>query len=76
MNFLTSLLAQIIEPILESKINELKDWFIENQTRIRKFEEYDKEALKHIENAKNASTTEEVKAHLRRLYDDRARFDL
>jgi len=76
LEFLTGLLSSIIRPIIQDELRELKAWAFEQSVKVQKFKEYDKEALKNIEAMEKASTTEEVKAHARRIFNDRAKLDL
>lgn len=73
MNFLTSLLASIIRPIIQEELNDLKAWVIQNMAQADKFKEYDEIVERHINLIEQATTPEEVKAHVRRLYADRAK---
>lgn len=76
MKFLTQLIGDIVGPILDKKFSEWEAKIISNHYEVRKFKEYDEKAIKHIENGLKASTTEEAKAHLQRLYNDRATLDV
>ena len=76
MEFLTGLLASVIRPIIREELEGLKAWAFEQSVKVEKFKEYDKRALANIEAMENASTTEEVKAHARRIYNDRATLDV
>lgn len=71
--FLTGLLSSIIRPILQEEIAKLKGYLYEQNGRLQTYKKYDEEALELIEAANNATTTEEVRAHLRRLKETRAR---
>lgn len=88
-NFLTSLFASSFEKqikdlkdtisLVKEILGELKD--LKNElsfqaTRIKKYREFDKIVEKHSKLIQKASTPEEVKAHVQRLYADRARLDL
>lgn len=76
MEFLTGLLASIIRPLLREEIEKLKDFIVEREDRKEAFIEFDREADELIEAAGKATTTEEVKAHLRRLKATKARLKL
>lgn len=73
MNFLTGLLASIIRPIIREEIADLKAHLSEQINRQKAFSEFDREADELIKAADQATTTEEVKAHLRRLKEARAK---
>lgn len=76
MNFLTTLLAKIIEPILDRKLKEWEQKIINNQKQNKRFKEYDSIAMKNIKAMESATTPEEVKAHARRIYQERARLNI
>lgn len=76
MNFLTALLSSILRPIIQEELKELKDWAFKQSVKLETFKSYDEKARKHIEAIEKASTPEEVKAHLRRMYADRAKLNL
>ena len=76
MTFLMGLLASIIRPIIQEEIANLKAYISEQYQLNKKFEGYDKEVVELIEAAENATTTEEVWAHVRRLKEHRARLNL
>lgn len=76
MNFLTALLSPIIRNIIQDELKDLKKWAFEQSVKLETFKSYDEKARKHIEAIEKASTPEEVKAHLRRMYADRAKFNL
>jgi phosphopantothenoylcysteine synthetase/decarboxylase len=75
--FLSGLLASIIRPIIQEQIEALKGWILDvvqtNVARKDSYDKHDKEAEEIIAAAEKATTTEEVKAHVRRLKDIRAK---
>ena len=73
MDFLTKLLASIIRPIIREELAELKVFVSTQYQRLRDYERHDAEAEELIKAANEATTTEEVKAHLRKLRESRAR---
>lgn len=76
MEFLTSLLASIIRPIIQEELQALKVFFLEQYQRNEVYEKYDREAEELIEAANKATTTEEVRAHLRKLKETRAKLNV
>jgi len=76
MEFLRGLLAEILRPIIQEQFNELKQFISQSVARKKAYEKFDRKAQELIEQAENASTTEEVKAHLRRLKEFRATLDV
>jgi len=75
-NFLTGLLGEIIRPIVREEFAQLKLYIADAVERRRVFEKFDREAEELIKQAEAASTTEEVRAHLRRLKSIRAELNL
>jgi len=65
--FLTTLLGNVIRPILREEIQSIKNWIQDNLAERKRFEAFDKEASEIILQAQNASTVEEVNALLSRL---------
>lgn len=65
--FLTTLLGNVIRPILREEIQSIKNWIQDNLAERKRFEAFDKEASEIIQQAQNASTVEEVNALLSRL---------
>jgi len=76
VNFLTSLLSSILRPIIQQEFNELKKWLKESYLENEKFKEFDSIAMENISAMESATTPEEVKAHARRIYQERARLNL
>ena len=76
MEFLTGLLAKVIRPIIQEELKELKEFAKEQYQQLQSYKKHDVEAEEHIKAAELASTPEEVKAHLRRLRDSRAKLPL
>jgi hypothetical protein len=76
MEFLTSLLASIIRPIIREELDKFKDWAKEEFIQNKKFKEFDSVAMENIKAMESATTPEEVKAHARRIYQERARLNL
>lgn len=76
MNFLTSLLASIIRPIIREELDDFKKWSKEEFIENKKFKEFDSIVMKNIDAMESATTPEEVKAHARRIYQERARLNL
>ena len=74
-SFLTGLLSSIIRPILVEELGKLKLHITDSVERRAIYEKYDKESLELIEQANQATTTEEVRAHLRQLKAARAKLD-
>lgn len=74
-SFLTGLLGDILRPLIREEFQKLKLHISDSVERRRIYEKYDREAEELIKQAENASTTEEVRAHLRRLKDARARLN-
>jgi hypothetical protein len=74
--WLTALLASIIEPILDRRLQRLESWAFDQSRRLQAYERFDREANELIEAAQNATTTEEVRAHLRRLRETRAKINV
>lgn len=74
--FLIGLISKIVRPIIQEELQELKNWAFDQSIQLERFRQYDKTASKHIEQIEKASTPEEVKAHLRRMYADRAKLNL
>lgn len=71
--FLTGLLSSIIRPIIQEELKELKDFAKIQYQRLQSYKKHDLEAEEIIAAAELATTPEEVKAHLRRLRDTRAK---
>lgn len=76
MEFLTGLLASIIRPLLKEQLEELKDYLAVQFQRNEIYDKYDAEAQELIESINKATTTEEVRAHVRRLKETRAKLNL
>lgn len=74
-SFLTGLLSSIIRPIIQEELKDLKEFALEQYERLQSFERIDAESLELITAAENATTTEEVKAHLRNLKATRAKLN-
>ena len=72
--FLQGLLASVIRPIIQEELKELKQFAQEQYQQLESYKRHDLEAEELIKAAELATTTEEVKAHLRRLRESRARF--
>jgi hypothetical protein len=72
MTFLSSLLASIIVPILDERLKALEAKVESAFGRLDIYKKHDQEADALIEAANRATTTEEVKAHVRRLKSLRA----
>jgi len=70
--FLTGLLSSIIRPIIQEELKELKEFAKIQYQRLQSYEKHDNEAEELIKAAEKATTTEEVKSHLRRLRESRA----
>mgnify|MGYP006308515107 CR=1 FL=1 len=73
MAFLQGLLASVIRPIIQEELKELKEFAQEQHQQLESYKRHDLEAEQLIKAAETATTTEEVKAHLRRLRDSRAK---
>ncbi len=73
MPFLTSLLASIIRPIIQDAIAQGIEQINKSLGRLQNYEKFDAEAIELISLAEKATTTEEVKAHVRLLKEKRAR---
>lgn len=82
--FLAGILGPIIRPLLREQLDDLKEFFLneitklknevlDSRARLETYKKYDAEALQLIEAAETATTTEEVRAQLRRLKQSRAR---
>ena len=80
MVFLTNLLASIIRPIIQGELDKLKSWVGEKiETAVSRrdiYAKYDLEANELIKMAEQATTTEEVKSHVRRLKASRAKLNI
>lgn len=74
-SFLTGLLSKIIRPIIQEELAKLQLFIADSVERRRIYEKYDKEAEELIKQAESATTTEEVRAHLRRLKETRAKLN-
>ena len=74
--WLQGLIATAIRPIIREELGELKLFMTNQWLQKKNFEKYDQEAMELINAAEQATTTEEVKAHLRRLRAIRARLNL
>lgn len=74
-SFLTGLLGDILRPLIREEFQKLKLFIADSVERRRIYEKYDREAEELIKQAENASTTEEVRAHLRQLKDARAKLN-
>lgn len=74
--WLQGLIAAALRPIIVEEIRNLKLFMISQWERKEAFEKYDQEAMELISAAEKATTTEEVKAHLRKLRSVRARLNL
>ena len=72
MAFLQGLLASVIRPIIQEELKELKEFATEGYQQLESYKRHDLEAEQLIKDAELATTTEEVKAHLRRLRESRA----
>lgn len=70
--WLTGLLTQILRPILTDLINDMKVDLLSEIAKQKQFEAFAREDDETIRLAQEATTTEEVKAHLRRLKSHRA----
>jgi hypothetical protein len=72
MDWLTSLLAAIIRPIIQEELRDLKAWAFLQSERLKQYEKIDQEAEELIQAMAQATTAEERWAHLRRLQSLRA----
>lgn len=72
MEWLTALLADIIRPIIREELAQLKLFIQTQYQRNEIYERIDRESEELISAALQASTPEEVKAHLRKLKATRA----
>jgi len=70
--WLTGLLTSILRPILEDLVNDAKNEIITTIQENKKLSALAREDDETIRLAQDATTTEEVKAHLRRLKSHRA----
>lgn len=70
--WLTGLLTSVLRPILNDLIQDMKSDLLSEIAKQRKFQEMAREDDETIKLAQQATTTEEVKAHLRRLKSHRA----
>lgn len=71
-SFLTGLLSDIIRPIIQDELKELKDFAIKNYDRLKTYEKFDAEAYELTKSMAEASTSEERYAILSRIKDARA----
>ncbi len=73
--FLTGLLSNIIRPIIQEELAALKIVLFEYSERLQNSKKIDRETDELIKAAESATTPEEVRAHLRRLKDARAKLN-
>lgn len=71
MNFITSLLASVLRPIIREQFEELKVFLANQWVRREAFRRYDQEATELMEQMANASTSEERWAILARIKKSR-----
>ena len=74
-SFLTGLLGDILRPLIREEFQKLKLHIADSVERRRIYEKFDREAEELIKQAEQATTTEEVRAHLRSLKNARAKLD-